>query len=293
MGGGGRTNGAARANGAADGSRRAGAAAPARVPQKCPEPPPQASPGDPSAAVASFSPSSWGSECAARALEACLAQEAARAPQAWSTLELGAGCRCEVSANVFTWDSARLLARWVADHPDAVRGQHCVELGAGTALPSFAAALSGASQAVATDCEPSALASVRSAAEEGARRRPETAQRLAALGTQVLDWFAVAKSADEAESAGCSGADVLLAADVNYYSSAIPALIATVDACLRPGGTLLLASRAGRISLSGFIELLRMRGFAESAEMRVLHTSESIEGHEDAVYALWTFTKGS
>ena len=69
---------------------------------------------------------------------------------------------------------------------------------------------------------------------------------------------------------GKGRADVLLAADVNYYSSAIPALIATVDACLRPGGTLLLASRAGRISLSGFIELLRMRGFAESAEMRAI-----------------------
>eukprot|EP00397_Hematodinium_sp_SG-2012_P063400 GEMP01087488.1.p2 GENE.GEMP01087488.1~~GEMP01087488.1.p2 ORF type:complete len:105 (+),score=14.75 GEMP01087488.1:333-647(+) len=56
------------------------------------------------------------------------------------------------------WPSAQLLAEWIIDHPEKVRGKRVVELGCGAGLPSMAAAKVGAKEVIATDCCNLALA---------------------------------------------------------------------------------------------------------------------------------------
>lgn len=49
----------------------------------------------------------------------------------------------------------------------------------------------------------------------------------------------------------------------------------------------LVASRAGRISLDDFLRTLEARGYVHAAPMEVLLTHPSIDGEEEATYALW------
>ena len=60
------------------------------------------------------------------------------------------------------WPASVALARFVAAHPQTVRGKRCVEVGAGVGgLPALAAAQAGASSVVATDGEASTLPLLR------------------------------------------------------------------------------------------------------------------------------------
>lgn len=171
------------------------------------------------------SPSSWGSAGAAAAFEASLESEYERARRershVWRTRDIGGGERCEVDASgVFVWDSALLLARHLTERArSAVAGLRVCELGCGSALPSFAAALAGAAEVVATDCDDKAVAAVRGAIAEGTVRRPLDASRLAAMRATELDWFACETDAAVARAAGTAGCDVVLAADCNYCTS--------------------------------------------------------------------------
>ncbi|KAG0212057.1 nicotinamide n-methyltransferase [Mortierella sp. GBA30] len=49
------------------------------------------------------------------------------------------------------WNAAKVFANWMDSHPEHSLGKNVLELGAGAALPSFVAAVNGASKIVITD----------------------------------------------------------------------------------------------------------------------------------------------
>jgi predicted nicotinamide N-methyase len=65
----------------------------------------------------------------------------------------------------FCWASGQALARHLLDHPGLVRGRRVVDLGTGSGVAAIAAALAGASEVVAIDIDPTALAAARLNAE--------------------------------------------------------------------------------------------------------------------------------
>jgi predicted nicotinamide N-methyase len=58
----------------------------------------------------------------------------------------------------FCWASGLVLARWLADRPEWVRGKRVLDFGAGSGVAAIAAAKAGAAEVVACDLDPLALA---------------------------------------------------------------------------------------------------------------------------------------
>ena len=65
----------------------------------------------------------------------------------------------------FCWASGLVLARWLAERPDWVRGKRVLDFGAGSGIAAIAAAKAGAAEVVACDLDPLALAASRANAE--------------------------------------------------------------------------------------------------------------------------------
>jgi len=58
----------------------------------------------------------------------------------------------------FCWASGLVLARWLAENPEWVRGKRVLDFGAGSGVAAIAAAKAGAADVVACDLDPLALA---------------------------------------------------------------------------------------------------------------------------------------
>lgn len=107
----------------------------------------------------------------------------------------------------FCWASGQVLARWLLDHPESVRGRRVLDFGAGSGVAAIAAWLAGAESVVACDCDGAALeACADNASLNGARL--ELANRL------------------EGDIGGC---DVLLASDVLYEAASVQAVLAAAE----------------------------------------------------------------
>lgn len=65
----------------------------------------------------------------------------------------------------FCWASGLVLARWLAERPEWVRGKRVLDFGAGSGVAAIAAAKAGAAEVVACDLDPLALAACRANAE--------------------------------------------------------------------------------------------------------------------------------
>jgi predicted nicotinamide N-methyase len=65
----------------------------------------------------------------------------------------------------FCWASGLVLARWLAERPEWVRGKRVLDFGAGSGVAAIAAARAGAAEVVACDLDPLALAACRANAE--------------------------------------------------------------------------------------------------------------------------------
>lgn len=65
----------------------------------------------------------------------------------------------------FCWASGLVLARWLAEQPEWVRGKRVLDFGAGSGVAAIAAAKAGALEVVACDLDPLAIASCRANAE--------------------------------------------------------------------------------------------------------------------------------
>jgi len=61
----------------------------------------------------------------------------------------------------FCWASGLVLARWLAEHPEWVRGKRVLDFGAGSGVAAIAAAKAGAVEVVACDLDPLALQACR------------------------------------------------------------------------------------------------------------------------------------
>jgi predicted nicotinamide N-methyase len=61
----------------------------------------------------------------------------------------------------FCWASGLVLARWLAEHPEWVRGKRVLDFGAGSGVVAIAAAKAGAAEVVACDLDSLALAACR------------------------------------------------------------------------------------------------------------------------------------
>ena len=59
---------------------------------------------------------------------------------------------------VFCWASGQVLARYLLDHPETVCDKRVLDFGAGSGVVAIAAALAGASEVIACDTDPMALA---------------------------------------------------------------------------------------------------------------------------------------
>lgn len=65
----------------------------------------------------------------------------------------------------FCWASGLVLARWLAERPEWVRGKRVLDFGTGSGVAAIAAAKAGAAEVVACDLDPLALAACRANAE--------------------------------------------------------------------------------------------------------------------------------
>nr|WP_239482273.1 50S ribosomal protein L11 methyltransferase [Pseudomonas insulae] len=61
----------------------------------------------------------------------------------------------------FCWASGLVLARWLAERPEWVRGKRVLDFGAGSGVAAIAAAKAGAAEVVACDLDPVALEACR------------------------------------------------------------------------------------------------------------------------------------
>jgi predicted nicotinamide N-methyase len=102
----------------------------------------------------------------------------------------------------FCWGSGAVLARWLLDHPEAVRGRTVLDFGAGSGVVAVAAALAGAQRAVACDLDGRSLQAARANA--------------------LLNGVQVETCADYFAFAG--DIDLILAADVLYDRDNLPFL---------------------------------------------------------------------
>lgn len=205
----------------------------------------------------------------------------------WAAAPLGPeGPNLLLEATLVTvWGSAARVARWLVSHPEAVRGRRVVELGAGAGLPSLVAGTIGAASVVCTDYDEPGVAAASRAVEHNCSALGRLAGRLSQVSCVRLDWRDAARPG---ATLAFEPAEVIIAADCNYYTAALEPLLATIQAYLRPGGTLLLASKEGRASLDACIDALLSNG-CEVVETVVFPPEEG-EAAEPA-HKLWRFVR--
>jgi predicted nicotinamide N-methyase len=75
----------------------------------------------------------------------------------WERTEVAAGAHLPPPFWAFAWAGGQAVARYLLDHPDAVRGKRVLDLAAGGGVTAIAAALAGARAVTATDIDPAAL----------------------------------------------------------------------------------------------------------------------------------------
>lgn len=121
--------------------------------------------------------------------------------------------------SVFTWPSALILAAFVQSNAALVVGKNCLELGAGTALPSIVAGLCGAKSVIVSDrsTEPAMMGNI---------------QNIIALNS--LKSVCTARPLDWGPSDGdlLPAVDIVFGADVLYSTEAFDSVLLSFVSCL-------------------------------------------------------------
>jgi len=148
----------------------------------------------------------------------------------------------------FCWASGLVLAQWLAERPEWVRGRRVLDFGAGSGIAAIAAAKAGAAEVVACDLDPLALAACRANA--------------------ALNEVQLSYSADFFAEADCF--DLIIVADVLYDRANLPLL----DQFLSRGREALVADSRVRdfahplYQRLGMLEACTWPDLAEPAEFR-------------------------
>ena len=121
----------------------------------------------------------------------------------------------------YPWAGGQALARYVLDHPAAVRGRRVLDAASGSGLVAIAAATAGASSVVAGDIDLNAVAAIGiNAAANGVT-----------VGCRTFDF-----AADDTH-----GAEVVLAADVFYQRELAQVALRFLTRAARSGVHVLVA----------------------------------------------------
>lgn len=145
----------------------------------------------------------------------------------WEAAEQLAGAPLPAPFWAYPWAAGIALARVVLDHADWVQGQRVLDFGCGGGIAALAAAHAGATEVIANDLDPWALATTRIAAE-----------RQAILLELCLDDLT-------SDGAGTDTFDVVLCSDLAYEKSMAPKQRDFLQRQRRNGARVIIAD-AGR-----------------------------------------------
>jgi len=131
----------------------------------------------------------------------------------------------------FAWAGGRALARYLLDHPEAVRGQRVIDVASGSGLVAIAAAQAGAAAVTAYDIDPLAAAAITVNAEANG-------VAVRAICADVLD----------ADAPPAPGPDLVLVADAFYEKDLAGQVLRFMERS-RARGAAVLAGDFGRTYL--------------------------------------------
>lgn len=114
----------------------------------------------------------------------------------------------------YPWSGGAVLARYILEHLQIVRGKHVLDLGAGGGIVSIAAGLAGATSIVASERDPTARDALR--------------LNLAANGV-------TAAIVDDVTAGATPRVDIVLGGDVFYAPEVAMQVLPFLDRCLASG----------------------------------------------------------
>ncbi|MEV6968758.1 50S ribosomal protein L11 methyltransferase [Hamadaea sp. NPDC051192] len=137
----------------------------------------------------------------------------------WARLEAAAKMPLPAPFWASAWAGGQAVARYLLDHPEAVRGKSVLDIGSGSGLAAIAAARAGA-HVVANDIDPLAVASISVNAEANATEvTPHLGDMLGGTGYE---------------------ADIVLVGDAFYNEEIAAALLPYLRRVLAAGGRVLI-----------------------------------------------------
>ncbi|TXS96250.1 methyltransferase [Parahaliea maris] len=159
---------------------------------------------------------------------------------------------------VFCWASGLVLADWLFEQPEWVRGKRVVDFGCGSGVAAIAAGLAGAGEVIACDIDPQALA--------------------ATAANSALNQVNLALAADFHDIEG--PIDLLIVADVLYDRSNFPWLETFIT---RADRVLLADSRVKDFDFPGYRQIAArdahtLPDLDESPEFRDVRIYEGLSG---------------
>ena len=158
------------------------------------------------------------------------------------------------------WAGGLAIARYLAEHPEAVAGRRVLDLASGSGLCALAAARAGARSVVAIDVDPLAAAAIRLNA------------RVAGVQVEVVDRDVLDQAPPPAE--------VVLAGDVCYEAGLAARVMPWLRAAGEGGATVLLGDPGRRyLPAADLLELARY-------EVRTTTELEDLERKKAAVYTM-------
>lgn len=128
----------------------------------------------------------------------------------------------------YDWAGGTVLARYILDHPETVKGLRVLDLGSGSGVVAIAAAKAGAAEVIAADID-------------------ENAVTAAMLNAELNHVKVIAKHRDIAAGPPPS-VDLILAGDVFYDESLSGSMTTLFDACVASGIQVLIGD-PGRLHL--------------------------------------------
>jgi predicted nicotinamide N-methyase len=145
-----------------------------------------------------------------------------------SRLSRLAGPRDEPPYWAYVWAGGAVLARFVLDRPQAVRGRRILDLGSGSGVVAIAAMKAGAASATAVEIDPNGIAALEINA--------------------VLNGVEIAVTAADLLEGPAPDTDLLLVGDLFYAPDLAERVTAFLDRC-RAAGAEVLVGDIGRADL--------------------------------------------